>query len=510
VLWIEEIRPFELRNDGSRALIHVNEVQAAPYNLSGNGLNLGMWDKGSVFAHDAFAGRLVIKESGSISEHATHVAGTMAGNGANSLNNYLHGMAPHANVYSWKYGTTDEGGWTETYNEMVSGVDDDDIILSQNSWGENTRVDDEGKYKFGSHIMDKLVREKNIPVIFAVGYGTTATKPYGTLWIPETGKNIIAVTATTKTGGPYPNNRASKGPCLDGRLKPDIAAAGVDIVSTWIDNGYYTDTGTSMAAPAISGTLALLIERFKQQNNNALPDASLIKAILLNTATDIGNWGPDYKYGYGLANALNAVKLIDGHNHLMSSISQGGTNTHSLAVPSGITELRVMLTYTDPEALPNAIPAWINNLDITLIAPNTFEYLPLTLDPSNPSAIAEFAVNNRDNVEQVAVGEYWTGEPVQAGNWTIKITAPSVPMGPQQYAITWFMDGTVSVTVDQKLNDNTTRVGTIGHWIGLSFEPRFAPPKDFTFSLGTIETFHGDVNVYSNEKYNKWNDFPNG
>jgi subtilisin family serine protease len=145
------------------------------------------------------------------------------------------------------------------------------------------------------------------------------------MWSPEAGKNLIAVTATTKTGGAYAP--PSRGPCLDGRLKPDISAAGVDIVSTSTsNNGYVSLNGTSMAAPAISGTVGLMIQRYRQQNNNATPSPALIKSILLNTAQDIGNPGPDYTYGYGLANAQDAVRAIDAGNFTENTILKQNRN----------------------------------------------------------------------------------------------------------------------------------------------------------------------------------------
>lgn len=337
VSWIEAVLPFKERNDGSRALIRVNQVQAAPYYLTGTGLNLGMWDGGKIYQHDGFTGRLIFRTGRITTDHATHVAGTMAGDGEGSNNNSLKGMAPSANIYNWSY-WYDHGlswkGWTIIAQEMKDGVANDGIVLSQNSWG----TDGSGYYTTGARLMDQVVREKDISVVFAVGYGGHG---YNSLWDPETGKNLIAVTATTKTGGAY--TLASSGPCADGRLKPDIAAAGVSIQSTSSTdaNGYVYDTGTSMAAPAVSGTIGLLIERYRNRCNiGGNPSAALIKAILLNTATDIGNPGPDYLYGYGLANAQEAIRAIDVAAHLTDHVSHGLTTNHTLQVPSGLSRLR--------------------------------------------------------------------------------------------------------------------------------------------------------------------------
>ncbi|MDI6766396.1 MAG: S8 family serine peptidase [Bacteroidota bacterium] len=425
VSWIEAVLPFKERNDGSRTLIRVNQVQAAPYYLTGTELNLGMWDGGKIYTHDDFTGRLVNKTNYIISEHATHVAGTLAGNGDGSTNNSLRGMATSANIYNWSY-LVDNGQyktWSIIAQEMKDGMTNNGIVLSQNSWGD----DGGGTYTVGARLMDQVIREKNISVVFSVGYGGHV---YNSMQSPETGKNLIAVTATTKTGEEYFD--ASSGPCLDGRLKPDIAAAGVSIVSTNTSNGYRTETGTSMAAPAISGTIGLMIDRYRNRCGTITnPSAELIKAILLNTATDIGNPGPDYFYGYGLTNAQEAIKTVDAATHLTDHVPPGGTNNHTLQVPSGLSRLRVMVVWTDPEAAVNADPALINNLNLKLISPTNTEYLPLTLNSRNPSVNATPSINNRDNVEQVDINNPVTG------TWTMRVMGTIVTSKFQSYALTW-------------------------------------------------------------------------
>ncbi len=62
----------------------------------------------------------------------------------------------------------------------------------------------------------------------------------------------------------------------------------------------------------------------------------------------------------------------------------------------------------------------------------------------------------------------------------------------------------ISVTLDQTLEDGITHIGTIGLWDGNSFDPRFTPPKLFYFKVNSMQTIHADTNIYSGQKYNRW------
>ena len=64
-------------------------------------------------------------------------------------------------------------------------------------------------------------------------------------------------------------------------------------MSTTNPNSYVSKSGTSMSCPGVSGTLAQLYQAYKE-NQNEEPYAGLMKAILMNTADDLGNPGPDF------------------------------------------------------------------------------------------------------------------------------------------------------------------------------------------------------------------------
>ena len=131
---------------------------------------------------------------------------------------------------------------------------------------------------------------------------------------PATAKNIISVGAINSNDDSM-TNFSSWGPTDDGRIKPDVVAPGCQsdedtgITSTVPGDTYGAMCGTSMAAPVVSGICSLMIQEFRSQTaTDPLP--STLKALLINTAVDLGTLGPDYSYGFGKVNAKGAVDSI--------------------------------------------------------------------------------------------------------------------------------------------------------------------------------------------------------
>ena len=94
VQWIEPpLPPLEVTNASNRAITQVNTAQSSPYNLDGTGVTVLVYDGGTVRAsHNDFSGRVTNIDSSGVHYHATHVAGTIGGDGSTTLNN--RGMAP--------------------------------------------------------------------------------------------------------------------------------------------------------------------------------------------------------------------------------------------------------------------------------------------------------------------------------------------------------------------------------------------------------------------------------
>jgi hypothetical protein len=445
VQWVVEAPPPKIPlNDGSRARTNVDNVQAAPYNISGSGVDLGIWDNGRVDNHVDFCGRLTVVDSyASVGDHATHVAGTMAGSGANSAAQggsayQWKGMAPGADIisYYWDNSLSGHNGAINTYG----------IELSQNSW--SWLIGDStcwyyGYYGWEADDYDRIATGlygKRIVVVFAAGnergYSHCAGyKPYGNIPPPGTAKNVITVGATNSNDDSM-TWFSSWGPVDDGRVKPDVVAPGDEslgdqgITSTYLNNSYYSDQGTSMAAPAVSGVSALLIQQYRSIYGGADPWPSTVKALLIHTAVDRGNPGPDYAFGYGRVDAQVAADVLRARDLRQDAVSNGATNTYTMTVPAGAASVKVTLVWDDPAGTVNANPALVNNLDLTLVEPNGITtHFPWVLDPANPSHNATMGSDHTNNVEQV-----YLASPT-SGTWTVKVAGTNVPQGPQQYSL---------------------------------------------------------------------------
>lgn len=430
VQWVEPIDPpMVAENVPGKGNHRSSILDFGTRNLQGNGIRMGIWDGGQVGPHLDFGNRLTVVENVASDDHATHVAGTMAGGGV--LDPTARGMAPRATIYSYDF----QG---DIPTEMQSAITTHNITLTQNSYGfAGTSVNCATRdlYSSTSRNRDLLINNNtSLLHVFSAGNAqTVSTCANG--WGSTTGKadkNNLVCAAVDATDAM--NTFSSFGPTQDGRLKPEIAGVGVNVYSTQPNNGYAggaTWSGTSMATPGVSGTVAQLYERYAQLNGNALPLSSLMKAVVCNTADDVNNVGPDYRTGFGRINGLRAVKVLEGNLFQINTVANGGSNDFNISVPAGTSQLKVMLAWNDPAGLANANPALVNNLNLQVIDPATSTVLPWTLDPANPGNLAVRAVNNRDNMEQVTI------DLPAGGNYILRVAGTSVPTGPQQYALTW-------------------------------------------------------------------------
>jgi subtilisin family serine protease len=424
--------PYGLWNNSQSAIQLKVDVLQNEMALDGAGTRVAVID-GLVDTHPEFGDRLKQVRTGTPDGHGTHVAGTLAA--AGNSDPRIKGMAPAARISSFSFLTTNAGIAANLAAKQLEGAD-----LAQNSWGAVTSelfgtCGLMGLYTSFDRDIDRIVADEKFPIVFAVGNTRNqydcamfARAGFYTLPPPGTSKNAILVGAVDREN--TTSSFSSFGPTRDGRLKPDLVALGVSVLSTSLRNATATLSGTSMSAPAVSGLAALLIDRFRQKNGRA-PEPELLRGILLNTANDLGNPGPDYSYGFGIPDGLKAVGIIDNSTWRTDSLQAGESKEIEIDVPGGAEALRVMLAWTDPPASLTSVRQLVNDLDLELVAPDGTVHQPFVLNPLRAEADATRGENNLDNVEQAALNQ------PSGGVWKARIRGKSTLAAAQAFALTW-------------------------------------------------------------------------
>lgn len=262
-------------------------------------------------------------------------------------------------------------------------------------------------------------------------------------------KNIIGVGATDQLT--TPNNiysqpsdvqkasYSSAGPRRDGAVKPDLSAVGSNhLIATYSNgttyNSYSTASGTSFAAPVVTGVAGALteVERKLSGNQNFIFKADEMKALLTHTANEAGNPGPDVWFGWGFVDATKAAQLLIAKSTNEATLERnilntGNTFSKEIYGKAG-SPLKVSISWIDPASVPfttdeelqnNHSSQLINDLDLRIIdTTNNTVYFPWKLDITNPMANATKGDNTVDNVEQVLLEN-----PIPGRKYRIEVSA---------------------------------------------------------------------------------------
>jgi hypothetical protein len=362
---------FETHNANAALSINVTPLRGAPWQLSGEGLAVGVWDGGIARAsHREFGGRIEAVDNVAADGHATHVTGTLAASGVTTS---VRGMAPAVRVLAYD--------WNSDLGEMTAAgagypAESGRIHVSNHSYGYTLGWGSTGgsqpawewfgsgtsatgyEARFGQYnnfARDRDALAHSLPYYLivqsagndrsdnpvagaqvALRPGSTsfvsydpelhppgdarAASGYDTLSFNAVAKNLLTVgavndavnfTARSLTLATM-TNFSAWGPTDDGRIKPDLVTNGASVYSTQSgsDSAYGTMSGTSMAAPSASGAVVLLQELFMRLFPGHALRAATAKGLLLHTADDLGPPGPDYQFGWGLLNAARAAQLL--------------------------------------------------------------------------------------------------------------------------------------------------------------------------------------------------------
>ena len=434
VWYIEPIDPpSEKENKTARTLGRSNTINtkySSGRHYNGEGINIMMQDDGIIGPHIDYTGRIDQSSFGTSTNnlsntHGDHVAGTIMGSG--NLDPVASGMANAAFLYVYDSNDNNYG------NAFPNLYVNDDVVITSKSYSNGCNA---GYTSLSQELDQQINLHSSLIHVFSAGNDGNSDCGYGagSNWGNVTGghkqgKNVIAVANLTSTGGLA--SSSSRGPAADGRIKPDIGAKGSSVNSTMPENDYGLKTGTSMSCPGIAGIMGQLYQGYKELNGSVNPNSALIKGVLLNSADDLGNPGPDFKHGWGEVNAYQAIKILENNQYLNSNISQGGNNTHNITVPSGTMQLNVMVYWHDIEGSVNAAPALVNDIDINITNVNGVIAYPWLLDPSpNATALNSNATYGNDhinNVEQITIDN-----PI-SGNYVLSVDGFTIPFGTQEY-----------------------------------------------------------------------------
>jgi len=497
VMWIDRFVQPQTFNDIARWVIQSGDAVAYStpvhdHGIWGTGQIVTVGDTGIDYEHDAFEDpanpspgtdhrkvtdyyippNAIGDSTDNGWNHGTHTSGTVAGDdgvwhvydgnptGSNGTAGPHDGEAFDAKIQMQDIST--DGYYVfppPDMHDMWQPAVDRDSWVHSNSWGS----------AFGDYIEeavqtdDFIWNNQEFIVVFAAG--NSGASP-GIINPFSVAKNCISVGGTMN--GENSDNMAdfsSRGPASDGRLKPDVTAPAVGV---WSAEGgdpggeldtYKQGSGTSMATPMVAASAALTRQYFmdgwyptgtKESPNAFTPSAALVKAILINGAVemtgvgayDMGqNWYPNDNQGWGRILLDNALYFQGDTRGLVvnddrSGINTGATVVYELAIGDVSMPVEITLVWSDYPGVAYTNPNLVNDLDLVVTAPDGTYYVGNKYQGYNPGESipnpggANFTGDRLNNVESVLVIT-----DVQAGLWTIEVSAYNVPMGPQPYAI---------------------------------------------------------------------------
>lgn len=399
---------------------------------NGAGVSVALQDDGIIGPHIDYTGRLQAQYmTANDGDHGDHVAGIIMG--AGNKDPFTRGMGWGADLYV--YEAVPYTGWDSIYTHYYTN----NIVITSTSYSDGCNA---GYTTLAQELDQQLWDMPNLIHVFSSGNngGVDCSYGAGTAYGNVTGghkhsKNTIAVGNLDYLDNL--NSSSSVGPVHDGRMKPEVCAVGTNVYSTVDANNYAFKTGTSMSCPAVSGTFSQLYQAHREIYGST-PNSGLLKGILMNTCDDLDNPGPDFRTGYGRINGRRALQSLEGNQFITDSVDNAQSNVHTIAVPSGVAQVRVMVYWHDFPAAANASVALVNNLDISMTTPQSTVIQPWVLDYTpTVAALSANAVRGtdiRNNHEQITL------DVPTAGTYTITINGTNVPMGPQTYFMTWYFE----------------------------------------------------------------------
>lgn len=411
-------------------------------NITGTNMIAGVWDGGQVNAnHELLTGKVTMQANQTVSstggnDHMQAVSGIMVGKAltssadANGLGLTAKGIAYNA--------TTKNYDWDNDIVEMTAFAADG-YLISNHSYGySNTTTNNVwnyGAYDETAKSWDELLKTtpNYLPFVAAgneqQGNGNSSAGGFDIITGATAAKNVISVGAINSDN--TMSNYSNWGPTDDGRVKPDIVTLGTAInVPKYSGNSTYTgvnasSSGTSYASPAAAAAGLILQQYYKSLFGNYMKAASL-KAVMLHTADDAGNAGPDAKFGWGILNVEKAAQTIrqmqSGGSAKLVEYTTNPANDSSSEISifgtAGGSAARASICWTDDEGTEQTSSDGVNNTASRLVynfdilfrqlgSPfiDTRTYAPLNVTSPNTAATISngWFENNVDNYRQANI-----------------------------------------------------------------------------------------------------------
>ncbi|WP_207494854.1 S8 family serine peptidase [Aridibaculum aurantiacum] len=338
-------------------------------NIDGTGMVAGIWDGGQVRStHELLAGKVTMQAGQTLNStkgnnHMTHVSGTMVGKV----------LANQPSARGIAFGATARNyDWTSDQAEMTAFATSG-FLISNHSYGlandNTTPVWQFGAYDQEAQQWDEIAKNAPLYLPFVAAgneqsaNGNMTKAGFDLISGASAAKNVMTVGALN--GDSTMSDYSNWGPTDDGRFKPDLVAKGTGINSseyatdqTYSGNGV-NSSGTSYATPA-AAAVGLLLQQYHHQLAGSYMRSATLKAVMMHTAHDLGNPGPDYKFGWGLLSADKAGNLIKKAK--TSATPQGAIITEFTTNPAndGVSEIPVTVTAAGNEPLIVSI-AWTDD-----------------------------------------------------------------------------------------------------------------------------------------------------
>ncbi len=431
----DEISTKVGRNLKSAHYSNVDQLWDGEYQLNGEGMKVGVVDGGATRStHNEFikygVSRVILEKGNDIyNAHATHVAGTI---GATGVDEKAHGMANDVAIYSYSF---DNSAFADASVDLYNKYG---VLFSNHSYGYNEKIQ-LGEYDSEASTQDRAIYSNPYLNLFEASGndGIDDSYPdYGFIKGPGNSKNIFTIGALD-LAAKHVADYSSKGPTIDGRIKPELCTRGSYVYSSAPDRDdhYEWMSGTSMASPSATGIGILVAQQFQMITGGYEIRHDILKSVLINTAMDRGRKGPDYDVGFGLIDAkaaVDTVRSLDSTSPLIYSgvMLHGDRKEFAFKLKSS-NRFKVTISWVDPEANPAHNQSLVNNIDMWLEDRESGKkYYPFTLDKDNPTKVATTdKLNKVDNIEQILV------ENLPSGSYKLIVKGDKIISDNQEYAI---------------------------------------------------------------------------